>query len=133
MLDINFGSNSNYTRCLTKTDLRYSVIGIDFLTAHKLIVNSYKRCLIDKNHNCVIPLFPAYSVPQKICCVLPQKSEFHRILSRYPKILNLPRRYQRKVQGIKHAVRTNGKIVRSKLKRTSSKIQKLLIRRLMNG
>ena len=126
VLDINFGSDCNYTWCFTKTDLRFSVIGIDFLTAHKLIVDSYNRCLIDKNRNCVIPLFPAHSVPPKICCILPQKSEFHRVLSRYPKILNPPHRYQRKAHGIEHAIRTNGKIVRSKLRRTSPEIQKII-------
>ena len=65
VLDISFGSDCNYTWCFTKTDLKFSVIGIDFLTAHKLIVDSYNRCLIDKNRNCVISLFPAHSIPSK--------------------------------------------------------------------
>ena len=76
VLDINFGSDCNYMWCFTKTDMRFSVIGIDFLTAHKLIVDSYNHCLIDKNCNCIIPLFPAHFVPPKICCILPQKSKF---------------------------------------------------------
>ena len=67
VLDINFGSDCNYTWRFTKTDLRFSVIGIDFLTEHKLIVDSYNCCLIDKNRNYVIPLFCAHSVPPKIC------------------------------------------------------------------
>ena len=133
VLHINFGSDCNYTWCFTKTDLRFSVIGIDFLPAHKLIVDSYNRSLIDKNRNCVIPLFPAHSVPLKICCILAQKSEFHRVLSRYSKIFNPPHRYQHKAHGIEHAIRTNGKIVISKLRRTSQKFKKLLIRKLLNG
>ena len=71
-------------------------------------------------------MFPAHSVPPKMCCILPQKSEFHRVLSRYPKILDSPHRYQRKANGIKLAIRTNDKIVRSKLRRTSPEIQKII-------
>ena len=47
-------------------------------------------------------------------------------MSRYPKILNPPHRYQRKAHGIEHAIRINGKIVRSKLRRTSPEIQKII-------
>ena len=136
VLDINFVSDCNNTWCFTKTYLRFSVIGIDFLTAHKLIVDSYNCCLIDKNHNCVILLFSAHSVPLKICCILSQKSEFHRVLSKYPKILNFPRRYQRKAHGFEHAICTNNKMVRSKLRRIFPGIQKIIdsqiIERLTN-
>ena len=79
VLDINFDSDCNYTWCFIEIHLRFSVIEIDFLIAHKLIVDSFNRCLIDKNRDCVIPLFPAHSVLPKICCILSQKSEFHRI------------------------------------------------------
>ena len=47
-------------------------------------------------------------------------------MSEYPKILNPPHRYQRKAHGIEHAICTNGKIVRSKLRRTSPEIQKII-------
>ena len=72
-------------------------------------------------------MFPAHSVPLKIYCIFPQKSEFYRISRRYGiKILNPPHRYQCKAHGIEHAISTNGKIVKSKLRRTFLEIQKII-------
>ena len=91
VLDVNFGAEKNYPWCFTKTNLNFCIIGIDFLTAYQLTVDSFNRCLIDQNQNLVIPLSPVYSAtPPTICCVCPEKSEFHKILSKYPNILNPP-------------------------------------------
>ena len=127
MLDVNFGAEKNYPWCFTKTDSNFCIIGIDFLTAYQLTVDSFNRCLIDQNQNPVIPLSPVYSATQpKICWVCPEKSEFHKILSKYPNILNPPHRHERKSLGIEHAIHTNGKIVHSKLRRTSPEAQKII-------
>ena len=127
VLDVNFGAEKNYPWCFTKTDLNFCIIGIDFLTAYQLTVDSFNRCLIDQNQNLVIPLSPVYSAtPPKICCVCPEKSEFHKILSKYPQILNPPHRQERKSHGIEHAIHTNGEIVHSKLRRTSPEVQKII-------
>ena len=127
VLDVNFGAEKNYPWCFTKTDLNFCIIGIDFLTAYQLTVDSFNRCLIDQNQNLVIPLSPVYSATQpKICCVCPEKSEFHKILSKYPNILSPPHRHERKSHGIEHVIHTNGKIVHSKLRRTSPEAQKII-------
>ena len=126
MLDVNFGAEKNYPWCFTAADLNFCIIGIDFLTACQLTVDSFNCCLIDQNQNLVIPLSPVYfATPPKICWLCPEKSEFHKILSDYPNILNPPHRHEQKSPGIEHAIHSNGEIVHSKPRRTSE-VQKII-------
>ena len=125
-LSVNFNTPHNYEWKFTKTDLNFSIIGLDFLIAHNLVVDPFNRCLIDKGNGITIPLKPARITPPKLCCVLPEKSEFHSILAKYPKILNPPHRFKRVKHGIEHSINTNGNIVKSKLRRTSPETQKVI-------
>ena len=108
------------------TNLNFSVIGIDFLTAYKLTVDPFNFCLVDKINNRIIPLKPAFTNPLQLCCILPEQSEFHRIFAKYPDILKPLHTSKRKSHCIEHAIPTNGKIVKSKLRRTSLKTQKII-------
>ena len=56
MLDVNFKTPQNYSWNFTKTDLNFSIIGLDFLNAHKLTVDVRNGCLIDKENDLTIPL-----------------------------------------------------------------------------
>ena len=126
MLDVNFKTPQNYSWNFTKTDLNFSIIGLDFLNAHKLTVDVHNRCLIDKENDLIIPLSPASVQPPKLCCIVPELSEFHQILAKYPNILQPPHRFERTNHGIEHAIPTNGKIVKSKLRRVSPETQKII-------
>jgi len=125
-LDVNFNTSQNYSWNFTKTDLDFSIIGLDFLSAHKLTVDSYNRCLVDKVNNSIIPLRAISANSPKLCCILPEQSEFHQILANYPNILNPPHRFERTDHGIEHAIPTNGKIVKNKLRRVSPETQKII-------
>ena len=57
---------------------------------------------------------------------MPEQSEFHRIFAKYPNILKPLHRFKRKSHCIEHAIPTNEKIVKSKLRRTSPKTQKVI-------
>ena len=115
VVNVNFGAEKNYPLCFTKADLNFCIIGIDFLTAYQLTVDSFNRCLINQNQNLAIPLSPVYSAtPPKICCVCPEKSEFHKTLSKYLHIPNPPHRHEQQSHGLEHAIHTNGEIVHSK-------------------
>ena len=76
-LKINFNSSVDYTWDFIKTDLNFSIIGLDFLNFYKLTVDTYKRCLIDTRNNVVIDLNPCYCKPPSVTCVLAKQS--HRI------------------------------------------------------
>ena len=124
MLDVNFNTPQDYSRNFRKTDLDFSIIGLDFLNAHKLTVDIYNRCLVDKENNLIIPLRAASVHPPKLCCIVPELSEYHQILAKYPNIPHPPHRFERTNHGIEHAIPTNGKIVKCKLRRVSPETQK---------
>ena len=94
VLDVNFKTPQNYSWNFTKTDLNFSIIGLDFLNAHKLTVDVHNRCLIDKENDLTIPLSPASVQPPKLCCIVPELSAFHQILAKYPNILQPPHRFE---------------------------------------
>ena len=66
MLDVNFNTPQDYFWNFTKADLDFSIIGLDFLNAHKLTVDIYNRCLVDKENNLIIPLRAASVHPPKL-------------------------------------------------------------------
>ena len=53
---INFNSFVNYTWDFIKTDLNFSIIGLDFLNFYKLTIDTNKGCLIDTHNSVVIKL-----------------------------------------------------------------------------
>ena len=126
MLDVNFNTPQDYSGNFTETDLDFSIIGLEFLDAHKLTVDIYNRCLVDKENNLIIPLRPASVHLRKLCCIVSKLSKFHQILAKYPSILQPPHRFERTNHGIKHAISTNGKIVTCKLRRVSPETQKII-------
>ena len=125
-LNVKFNASGEYPRKFTVTNLNFSVIGIDFLTAYKLTVDPFNFCLVGKINNRVIPLKPAFTNPPQLCCILPEQSEFHRIFAKYPNILKLLHRFKRKSHCIERAIPTNRKIVKSKLKRISPETPKII-------
>ena len=108
------------------TNLNFSVIGIDFLATYKLTVDPFNFCLVDKISSRIIPLKPAFTYPPKLCCILPEQTEFHRIFAKYPNILEPLHRFKRKSHCIEHAIPTNEKIVKSKPRRTLPETQKII-------
>ena len=125
-LKINFNSSVDYTWDFIKTDLNFSIIGLDFLNFYKLTVDTYKRCLIDTRNNVVINLNPCYCEPPSVTCVLPKQSQFHDILAKYPNVVTPTSRFERQPVNIQHAIVTNGEIVKSKLRRMSLEMQKVV-------
>ena len=125
-LKINFNSSVDYTWDFIKTDLNFSIIGLDFLNFYKLTVDTYKRCLIDTRNNVVINLNPCYCKPPSVTCVLPKQSQFHDILAKYPNVVTPTSRFERQPVNIQHAIVTNGEIVKSKLRRMSPEMQKIV-------
>ena len=75
-LKINFNSSIDYTWDFIKTDLNFSIIGLDFLNFYWLTVDTNKRCLIDTCNNVVINLNSCYCKPPSVTCVLPKQSKF---------------------------------------------------------
>ena len=71
-LNVKFNASGEYPWKLTVTNLNFSVIGIDFLTAYKLTVDPFNFCLVDKINNRIIPLKPAFTNPPQLCCILPE-------------------------------------------------------------
>ena len=53
VLDVNFNTPKNYSWSFTKTDLNFSIIGLDFLNAHKLTVDVYNLYLVDKGNDLI--------------------------------------------------------------------------------
>jgi len=78
VLDIDLGGPAKYSRTFTKTDLNFSVIGVDFLMAYKLTVNPFNRCLIDKANDIRIPLQPASAILPRLSCILPELANFSK-------------------------------------------------------
>ena len=111
-LKINFNSSVDYTWGFIKTDLNFSIIGLDFLNFYKLTVDTYKRCLIDIRNNVVINLNPCYCKLPSVTCVLPKQSQFHDILAKYPNVVTPTSRFERQPVNIQHAIVTNGEIVK---------------------
>ena len=62
----------DYTWDFIKTDLNFSIIGLDFLNFYKLIVDTNKRCLIDTRYNVAVNLSPFYCKSPSVTCVLPK-------------------------------------------------------------
>ena len=71
-LKTNFNSFVDNTWDFVKTDLNFSIIGLDF----KLTVDTNKRCLIDTRNYVVINLNSCYCRPTSLTCVLPKQSQF---------------------------------------------------------
>jgi len=67
VLDIDLGGPAKYPWTFTKTDLDFSVIGIDFLTVYKLTADPFNRCLIDKTNDIHFPLQPASAISPRLC------------------------------------------------------------------
>ena len=91
-LKIHFNSSVDWD--FIKTDLNFSIIGLDFLNFYKLTVDTNKRCLIDTRNNVVINLNPCYCKPPSVTCVLPKQSQFHDILAKYPNVVTPTSRFQ---------------------------------------
>ena len=91
-----------------------------------MTVDPFNFCLVDKINNRIISLKPAFTNPHQLCCIWPEQSEFHGIFAKYPNILKPLHRFKRKSHCIEHAIQTNGKIVKSKLRRTSPETQKII-------
>ena len=125
-LKINFNSSVNYIWDFIKTDLNFSIIGLDFLNFYKLTVDTYKRCLIDTRNNVAINLNPCYCKPPSVTCVLPKQSQFQDILAKYQNVVTPTSRFERQPVNIQHAIVTNGEIVKSKLRHMSPEIQKVV-------
>ena len=77
-----------------KTDLNFSIIGLDFLNFYKLTVDTNKRCLIDTCNNVVINLNPCYCKSPSVTCVLPKQTKFHDILAKYPNVVTPTSRFE---------------------------------------
>ena len=75
-LKINLNSCVDYTWDFIKTDLTFSIIGLDFFNFHNLTVDTNKRCLIDTRNNVVIDLNACYCKPPSVTFVLPKQSRF---------------------------------------------------------
>ena len=125
-LKVNFDTVVDYEWSFVKTDLNFSIIGLDFLNFYQLIVDINNRRLIDTKNDFVINLEPCYGKPPKISCVMPKQSKFHDILSKYPTVVNPISRMMRQQVNVEHAIVTNGDIVKSKLRRTSPEMQKVI-------
>ena len=59
-LKSNFNSSPVYTWDFIKSDLNFSIIGLDFWNFYKLMVDANKRCLLDTHNNVIINLNPCY-------------------------------------------------------------------------
>ena len=125
-LKINFNSPLDYTWDFIETDLDFLIIRLDFLNFYKLTVNTNKRYLIDTRNNVVLNLNPCYCEPPSVTCVLPKQSKFQDILAKYPNIVTTTSRFERQSVNIQHAMVTNGEIVKSKLRRMSTEMQKVV-------
>ena len=60
------------------------------------------------------------------------ESELHAISAEYPNVIQPSQRFNRRKPGIKHAIPTSGEIVKSRLRRTSTKTQNVSIK-YVNG
>ena len=94
-LKINFNSSVDYTGDFVKTDLNFSIIGLDFVNFYKLRIDTNKRCLIDTRNNVVINLYSCYCKPPSVTCVLPKQSQFQDILAKYPNVVTPTSRFER--------------------------------------
>ena len=90
VLDLNFKTPQNCSWNFTKTNLNFSIVGLNFLNAHKLTIDIHNRCLVDKENDVIISLSPASVPPPKLCCIVHEQSEFHQILAKYPISFSLP-------------------------------------------
>ena len=122
-LKINSNFSVDYTWDFIKTDLNFSIIGLDILNFYKLTVDTNKRCLIDTRNNVVINLNPCYCKPPSVTCVLPKQSQFYDILAN---VVTPTSRFERQPVNIQHAIVTNDEIVKSKLRRMLSEMQKVV-------
>ena len=93
---------------------------------YKLTVDTNKRCLIDTRNNVVISLNPCYCKSPNVTCVLPKQSKFQDILAKYPNIVTQTSRFEDQPVNIQHAIVTNGETIKSKLRRISPEMQKVV-------
>ena len=87
VLNVNFNTPQNYSWNFTKIDLNFSIIGLNFHNTHKLTIDVYNCCLVDKENDLTIPLSPASVHSPKLCCIVSELSEFHQIQAKHPNIL----------------------------------------------
>ena len=116
---LKINSSLNYTWDFIKTDINFSIIGLDFFNFCKLTVDTNKCSLIDTHNNFFINLYPCYCKPPSVTCILSKQNKFQDIFKKYPNIVTPTSRFEHQPLNIQHAIATNDEIVKSKLKQMS--------------